>query len=40
VRGGNPHSWIVEGCDATGRIALPAALVDRPAAQEERKFVA
>ncbi|WP_077148905.1 ImuA family protein, partial [Sphingopyxis sp. KK2] len=30
TRGGNPHNWIVEGCDATGRIALPAALVDRP----------
>jgi len=40
VRGGNPHSWIVEGCDASGRIALPAALVDRPAAAEDRKFVA
>jgi protein ImuA len=40
VRGGNPHSWIVEACDATGRIALPAALVDRPVAQEERKRVA
>jgi protein ImuA len=40
VRGGNPHSWIVEACDATGRIALPAALVDRPAAAEDRKFVA
>lgn len=40
VRGGNPHSWIVEGCDATGRIALPAALVDRQAAQEERQFAA
>jgi protein ImuA len=37
VRGGNPHSWIVEGCDAQGRIALPAALVDRPAAQEGRQ---
>lgn len=36
VRGGNPHNWIVEGCDAQGRIALPAALVDRPAAAEER----
>ena len=40
VRGGNPHSWIVEACDATGRIALPAALVDGPAAAEDRKFVA
>lgn len=40
VRGGNPHYWIVEGCDATGRIALPAALVDRPAAQEDRQAAA
>ncbi|ATE67880.1 MAG: damage-inducible mutagenesis protein [Microbacterium sp.] len=40
VRGGNPHAWIVEACDATGRIALPAALVDRPAAAEDRKIVA
>ena len=40
VRGGNPHSWIVEGCDATGRIGLPAALVDRPAAAEERQVAA
>jgi protein ImuA len=40
VRGGNPHHWIVEGCDATGRIALPAVLVDRPAAQEDRQVAA
>ena len=40
VRGGNPMSWIVEGCDAQGRIALPAALVDRPAAQEDRQAAA
>ena len=40
VRGGNPHQWILEGCDATGRIALPAALVDRPAAQEDRQAAA
>lgn len=37
VRGGEPRSWIVEGADAQGRIALPAALVDRPAAQEVRR---
>jgi len=37
-RGGNSHHWIVEGCDATGRIALPAALVDRPAAAEDRQI--
>ncbi len=40
VRGGEPHSWLMEGCDAQGRIALPAALVDRPAAQEERHIAA
>jgi|UniRef100_UPI0035CA2652 protein ImuA len=40
VRGGNPASWIVEGCDAQGRIALPAALVDRPAAQEDHQIAA
>lgn len=40
VRGGEPHSWIVEGADAQGRIALPAALVDRPAAQESRQVAA
>jgi protein ImuA len=40
VRGGNPHAWIVEGCDAQGRIGLPAALVDRPAAQEEHSVAA
>ncbi|WP_332817660.1 ImuA family protein [Sphingopyxis sp.] len=40
VRGGNPHFWILEGCDATGRIALPAALVDRPVAQEDRQAAA
>jgi len=34
VRGGEPQLWIVEGCDATGRIALPAELVDRPDRQE------
>lgn len=40
VRGGNPHAWIVEGCDATGRIGLPAALVDRPAAAADRQVAA
>ena len=40
VRGGEPHSWIVEGADAQGRIALPAGLVDRPAAQEVRQAAA
>jgi len=40
VRGGDPHLWTVEGCDAQGRIALPADLVDRPAAQEDRQAAA
>ena len=40
ARGGNPHVWIVEGCDAQGRIAFPAALVDRPAVQEVRQAAA
>lgn len=38
VRGGEPRSWIVEACDAQGRLALPAKLVDRPAAAEERRL--
>lgn len=40
VRGGNPHNWIVEGCDAQGRIGLPAALVDRPVAAEDQVIAA
>ncbi|USI75014.1 ImuA family protein [Sphingomonas morindae] len=31
-RGGAPHSWIVEGCDAQGRLARPAEPRDRSAA--------
>ena len=34
VRGAEPKSWIVEACDAQGRLALPAILVDRPDQQE------
>lgn len=29
-RGAEPRSWIVEACDAKGRLALPADLADRP----------
>lgn len=32
-RGGNPFSLELEACDATGRLALPAATVDRAVAQ-------
>lgn len=28
-RGGAPHAWILEGCDAHGRLAVPAAPRDR-----------
>jgi protein ImuA len=40
VRGGEPHSWLLEGCDAQGRLALPAALADRPAAAEGQRRAA
>jgi protein ImuA len=40
VRGGEPHSWIVEACDATGHLALPAALADRSAAASEQRHAA
>jgi protein ImuA len=29
-RGGEPRSWILEACDAKGRLAVPAALAGRP----------
>lgn len=38
VRGAEPRSWMVEACDAQGRLALPARLVDRPAAAAERRL--
>jgi protein ImuA len=31
-RGGEPHEWMMESCDATGCLALPAELRDRPPA--------
>jgi len=40
VRGGETHSWIVEACDATGHLALPAALADRSAAANEQRLAA
>lgn len=33
-RGAEPASWIVEACDAEGRLAPPALLPDRPPAPE------
>jgi protein ImuA len=38
ARGGDSHHWTVEACDAQGRLALPADLVDRPAAQAGRQL--
>lgn len=35
-RGGEAHDWIVEGTDDTGRLALPAQLRDRSAADSRR----
>ncbi|HEY0522326.1 MAG TPA: damage-inducible protein [Stellaceae bacterium] len=33
---GVPASWIVEGCDASGHVALSAGLADRPARPRDR----
>jgi protein ImuA len=33
-RGGQTGSWILEACDAQGRLALPAELAHGPAAQD------
>ncbi len=35
-RGGAPATWIVEACDATGRLALATDVADRPAAPQRR----
>jgi protein ImuA len=35
-RGGEPAHWIMEACDAQGRLSLPADLAHRPAAQAGR----
>jgi protein ImuA len=35
-RGGEPGSWIVEACDATGRLALAADVAHGSAAQTGR----
>ena len=36
-RGGEPGSWIVEACDATGRLALAAGVAHGPAEETERR---
>jgi protein ImuA len=35
VRGGEPHQWILEACDAAGHLAIPAALAERSAAADK-----
>lgn len=35
-RGGDPWDWLLEGCDAQGRVALPAEPRNRPAAPVRR----
>ena len=37
ARGAAPADWIVEACDATGHVALPAALGDGTARRERRR---
>lgn len=37
ARGAAPANWIVEACDETGRVALPAALDDGAAWRERRR---
>jgi len=42
-RGGEPHDWILEGCDAQGRLAVPAELGNgsaTPARRQERQDIA
>jgi protein ImuA len=33
-RGGEPHSWMLEACDAQGCLALPASVAERPLAAQ------
>jgi protein ImuA len=37
-RGGEAGSWMVEACDATGRLALVAGLAHGPAEETARRF--
>ena len=39
-RGGEPRSWILEACDAKGRLALAAALAGRPDPAAARRATA
>jgi protein ImuA len=37
-RGAQAHTWTVEACDASGRLAVPADLGDRSPAPQERRL--
>ena len=39
-RGAEPRTWILEACDAKGRLALPADLADRPDQAADRRAAA
>jgi protein ImuA len=39
-RGAEPRTWIVEACDAKGRLALPADLANRPDQAADRRAAA
>jgi protein ImuA len=39
-RGGEPASWMMEACDAQGRLAVPSYVADRPAAAEGQRLAA
>ena len=39
-RGGEPRTWILEACDAKGRLALPADLANRPDQAAARRATA
>lgn len=40
LRGGEPHVWTLEACNAQGYLAVPAALAERPAATEQPRRAA
>jgi protein ImuA len=39
-RGAEPRSWILEACNETGRLALPALVADRPSSSAKRRAAA
>jgi protein ImuA len=38
VRGGEPHSWIVEACDAKGYLAISAEMAERSATTDQERY--